>query len=449
MSRSYTLDLSPPPYNGPMDRLDKSLFQKTISVLAVEIEASRTTEILRNPVMKGALMDIPRHRNVLLSPADPQKRKLMLRFPNEADLPTPVAEYLAHAGFRFIKEQVVLDYDYWRTEEILHSFLPEELRDGSPHGYAAVGHIAHLNLNDEYLPYKYIIGQVILDKSRSLRTVVNKLNNIDTKFRIFQMELLAGEPSYVVEHSEQGCRFTFDFSKVYWNSRLHFEHERLVNVFNKEDVIVDVFAGVGPFCVPAGKKGCGVLANDLNPESYKYLQENVALSRVQELVRTYCEDGFEFIRAAVRRVYDEPFPAYKPRLSRTQLDELQKRIHSGEAAPDDVPSGPARNRISHFVMNLPGSAIEFLGALRGIMVDDERNLSGVYAEMPMIHCHCFSRALGGCEAEADILQRVEEQLGYPVNEDISLHFVRAVAPNKDMYCISFRLPSATGFAHRR
>ena len=77
---------------------------------------------------------------------------------------------------------------------------------------------AHLNLNDEYLPYKYIIGEVILDvcvyiriqsleglmnvvqKNKGIKTVVNKLNSIDTTFRFFKMELLAGEPNYVVEH---------------------------------------------------------------------------------------------------------------------------------------------------------------------------------------------------------------------------------------------------------
>lgn len=111
------------------------------------------------------------------------------------------------------------------------------------------------------------------------------------------MELLAGEPNYVVEHvcsftfadlsamlmfkqSESNCKFTFDFSKVYWNSRLHTEHGRLVDKFHREDVIADVFAGVGPFALPAAKKGCAVLANDLNPESYKYLQLNIDNNKV-------------------------------------------------------------------------------------------------------------------------------------------------------------------------
>ena len=68
---------------------------------------------------------------------------------------------------------------------------------------------------------------------------------------------------------------------MYWNSRLHTEHERLVQLFSADDVIADVFSGVGPFALPAAKKGCGVLANDLNPESYKWLLHNIGSNKVR------------------------------------------------------------------------------------------------------------------------------------------------------------------------
>lgn len=91
-----------------------------------------------------------------------------------------------------------LTYDYWTAgtswviphvndihlclDEILHSILPEELCKGSPSGFAITGHLgdrddirvwlplilgpsAHMNLNKEYLPYKHIIGQIVLDES--------------------------------------------------------------------------------------------------------------------------------------------------------------------------------------------------------------------------------------------------------------------------------------------
>lgn len=38
--------------------------------------------------------------------------------------------------------------------------------------------------------------------------MVNKLNQIDNKFRVFKMELLAGEPNFVVEHvSKSDCLY--------------------------------------------------------------------------------------------------------------------------------------------------------------------------------------------------------------------------------------------------
>jgi tRNA G37 N-methylase Trm5 len=39
-----------------------------------------------------------------------------------------------------------------------------------------------------------------VQKNKKVRTVVNKLNTIDNQFRIFEMEVIAGEPDFIVEH---------------------------------------------------------------------------------------------------------------------------------------------------------------------------------------------------------------------------------------------------------
>lgn len=95
------------------------------------------------------------------------------------------------------------------------------------------------------------------------------------------MEILAGDDNMIAEVKESGCRFRFDFSQVYWNSRLHTEHDRLIKQFAKNDYVCDIFAGVGPFALPAAKKGANVYANDLNPVSYKWMVENIKLNKVQ------------------------------------------------------------------------------------------------------------------------------------------------------------------------
>ena len=185
-----------------------------------------------------------------------------------------------------------------------------------------------------------------------------------------------------------------------------------------------MFAGVGPFAVPAARKGCAVLANDLNPNSAKYLLKNVQDNRVSilasstssfthngpkvsDLVRVTCEDGRDFIRKIVSRVFDEPLPACSgPKLSRQQEEKERKRLQKLTAEDQSVTlanTKSPRKRITHFVMNLPDSAIQFLDAFRGILIDDQRNLRETYHDqMPMIHCHCFTRELELEAARQDI-----------------------------------------------
>jgi tRNA (guanine37-N1)-methyltransferase len=177
------------------------------------------------------------------------------------------------------------------------SFLPEDAQEEIPVGFAIVGHVgmfscfkderywlslAHLNLRDEYIPYKHVIAEVLIDKNPTIRTVINKVDDVGThsEYRTFGYEVLAGPDDMNVELSEENCIFKFDYSKVYWNSRLQTEHKRLVDSFSPGEVVCDVMAGIGPFAIPAGKKGVFVWANDLNPDSYAAMVEAINRNKV-------------------------------------------------------------------------------------------------------------------------------------------------------------------------
>ena len=122
-----------------------------------------------------------------------------------------------------------------------------------------------------------------MDKNPIIRTVINKIDDVgeENQFRTFKYEVLAGPDDMDVEVKEQGCTFNFDYSKVYWNSRLGTEHHRLVTKFKPGEAVCDVMAGVGPFALPAAKKKVWVWANDLNPESYKSLVANAGRNKVR------------------------------------------------------------------------------------------------------------------------------------------------------------------------
>jgi len=65
-----------------------------------------------------------------------------------------------------------------------------------------------------------ILAQVILDKLPNVKTVVNKLHNIDSVYRNFELEIIAGDLNTIVKCHESKATFEFDFAKVYWNPRL-------------------------------------------------------------------------------------------------------------------------------------------------------------------------------------------------------------------------------------
>ena len=260
------------------------------------------------------------------------------------------------------------------------------------------------------------LGQVLLDKQSIVRTVVNKADTINDTFRFFKMELLAGEDDMVATVKENSCTFTFDFSKVYWNSRLHTEHERVVKMLKKNDTILDVFAGVGPFAIPACKKGCILYANDLNPSSYSALCENAKVNHVSDRLKAYNMDGREFVKVVTRELV---------------TNALTKGLSSGERV------------YSHVIMNLPGSAIEFLDSFEGLFTAIPHGLRST-VQLPSVHCYCFSKSQF---PEEDAVGMVEGKLNVRLRKDTyAVSKVRDVARSKLMMRVSFMLPAEIAYA---
>lgn len=375
--------------------LDRSQFTSTLHLKALRLDARKCQEYVK--ALNGHLLHWSRIKAVVRDESDASKRLLLLKDsvtgPDLKGLPEDRKQLIHDAGIEIVDYPLTLDYSYWPADHILKKLLPE----GSdvPSSFETVGHIAHLNIRDELIPYKHLIGQVILDKNCNIRTVVNKVGTITNDYRVFQMEVVAGEPQTETEVVQHKARFKLDFSKVYWNSRLEHEHLRLVKTFRPTDIVLDVMAGIGPFVVPAAQRHCKVYANDLNPDSYRYLKENVRINKVGDHVETYNMDGREFIRSL------------------------------------SSPGGPLYSQV---VMNLPASAVSFLDAFRGACSDARWQ-----NHLPTINVYTFSR---GDEDEAGVRQHVEDALGGPLHAVPRIHFVREVAPNKRMLCVSFKLPVA-------
>ncbi|TYJ57974.1 hypothetical protein B9479_001332 [Cryptococcus floricola] len=470
--------ISPPKQKG-MTKLDRSAFDISIDILGVIVEPRDVTKIRALRPVRELLLELPKIRPITDCPPDqiPASCKdsqnlkvLWLNVASYDDIAEETRALLEQYTKGTARDTVAMGYDNFGPTEILEACLPTDKSDDFPSSFTTTGHIGHMNLREEWLPFRFLIGQVILDKNPALRTVVNKLDTIHAQFRYFDMEVIAGDADYLTTANESGCSFTFDFSKVYWNSRLHHEHERLISLFPPQSLVADVMAGVGPFAVPAAKKGCYVMGNDLNPESVKWMRENRLRNKVETTLRVTEVDGHEFIRIAPLQAWTDPFePALPPRApNRKEAREARRKRDEAKAQGLPAPVGqeteptlpPAPKLISHFVMNLPDSALTFLGNYIGsyssllsepTFVQQYGQAGEEKVELGMVHCYCFTKEIEPEKAEVDILQRASHYLEYgltPQAQDYNLHLVRSVAPNKDMYCLSFRLPRQVAFAKR-
>jgi len=158
---------------------------------------------------------------------NPTHKLLLMR--SELNGNTTFKKYLSGKDIESSSSEVSITYDNYNYQDALRHILPEGIE--IPGGYETIGDVAHLNLHVNQLPFKLQIGQVILDKNPSLRTVVTKIGHIDSTYRFYELECIAGEPNYETIVIEDKVKFKVDVSKMYWCSKLSCERNRIIDTF--------------------------------------------------------------------------------------------------------------------------------------------------------------------------------------------------------------------------
>jgi tRNA (guanine37-N1)-methyltransferase len=308
--------------------------------------------------------------------------------------------------------------NYTMSELIREVFRSAGLPETSvvPSSFEQVGHIAHLNLTPVQLPFKHKIGQIVLDTNPSVETVVNKTEALSSEFRELPLEVIAGNASKLTAEVRQyGLIFRVPYDKVYWNSRLCEEHERLVRKMVGGDELYDVMAGVGPFVIPAAAKGVVCWGNDLNPASVAAMRENATLNGVT--IQTSVLDG----RVFIGQIRDTVLRKLPPPVVTSISDGKEKQCRR------------------HFAMNLPALAVKFLDAFRGPLWQQ----GDVVDRSFVVHVYMFTNA---ADPKADAVEQVVRNLfaNFPCGSEPrhlinteEAFVVRDVSPKKLMVCVSF------------
>ncbi len=268
-------------------------------------------------------------------------------------------------------------------EQVHFSFLPEE-RIISPEdllgfrpSFEVVGDIAMVEDRDAER-----VAAALMSTNMSIKAVIAPISDVEGEFRTRRFRHVAGEARTVTLHKEHGLRYRVDLEGAYFTPRLGTERLRIAGLVSPGDVVLDMFAGVGPFSLLLAKKGAKVIAMDKNPVAVKYLRENTLLNKVNSI-----------------------------------------KILEGDAAELAL---CYENKADHVIMNLPHSACEFLiPAMRAAKSEG------------MVHYYCIAPD-DDLYRDVALIKKAAEEMDVGV-EVLYKEIVRSYAPHRSNVVIDFRL----------
>lgn len=177
--------------------------------------------------------------------------------------------------------------------QVLENKLPPNILASLPRSYDVIGDIAILEIPNELSEYKKIIGDSFKLLNPHYNTILAKDGPISDTFRVRDFIILNGGPFTVTEHNEYGCKFRLDPLKVYFSPRLSSERQRIVTNIKKGEIIVDMFAGVGPFSIVIARS-CDVkkiYGIDINPYATAFMLQNIIINKCQHKITVILADS--------------------------------------------------------------------------------------------------------------------------------------------------------------
>ena len=173
-----------------------------------------------------------------------------------------------------------LDVVDWEPPRREGQTLPKDVLGFDP-SYERLGDIVILDENDDERARR--IAEAVLESDLPAQTVLNRASPIEGELRVRQWDVLGGDGTETV-HREYGCEFELDIAEMYFSPRLATERHRVVVDVDPDERVFDMFAGVGPFVVPAAKRGAECVGVDLNGAAVEYLRRNAARNGVSDRV---------------------------------------------------------------------------------------------------------------------------------------------------------------------
>ena len=197
------------------------------------------------------------------------------------------------------------------------------MKSAKEKGYDLIGRIAIVKFSKEIKTAgKKKFANKLLKENKSIKTVVEKVGKFRGRLRKQETRFVAGEKTKEALHKENGCVFRLNVDKVYFSPRLSNERKEISEKIKKNDIVLVMFAGVGPFPIVIAKNSPAkmVYSNEINRDANKYAKLNIELNNLKDRVFLLTGDAKRVIEKNKKRRFDV-IVMPRPRLKETFLKE--------------------------------------------------------------------------------------------------------------------------------
>jgi len=268
-----------------------------------------------------------------------------------------------------------------RLKDTLARLSPTEDSVNVYNAFDIIGDIAIIKLPQESTTKAEDIAEAVMNRHGNVKTVFVQTSGVAGDFRLRHLAHAAGENRTATVHRESGCSFAVDVESCYFSPRLLHERLRIAHLVQPNEIVVNMFAGVGCFSIIIAKRSqaAKVFSIDVNPAAIAFMEENIRRNRVYGKVFPLLGDA----KATIE----------------TRLQHCADRV----------------------LMPLPEKAYAYLPSA----------VSAIKTSGGWIHIHAFEHALKAEDPAEKVRQKVAETLGISnVNFEVAtVRVVRSTGPN--------------------
>ena len=208
-----------------------------------------------------------------------------------------------------------------RLKETFAKLFPAEDSVSIYSSFDIIGDIAIIKMPNSSAAKPETVAEAIMARHGNVKTVFAQTSGITGDYRLRSLKHVAGENRTVTVHRESGCCFAVDVESCYFSPRLLHERLRIARLVQPDEVVVNMFAGVGCFSIIIAKhsQAAKVFSIDVNPVTVAFMAENIRRNRVYGKVVPLLGDAKAIIEARLQCCADRvlmPLPekafAYLP-----------------------------------------------------------------------------------------------------------------------------------------